>query len=316
MATACTLAAAGWLPITANTSWAQCLELALATLFSSDILPKAIIVEASHLLVSPPHTHPSTTLTPARQYYELPANQPLTAQGLAGYLAVQGFSPTTIPFILYTSSPLALLSTPTTLSSQSNQNTPAPHDDYTANRYFTVSLERTPVSEDISYQSTTIPTYPSPNFNPDPLLAPSPQDDNEDRLLAVLNYYTGLYLCRKCHRPIAHHELAHLEASYQLWCERCARELFTLKREEIHLSPFRRRLNQLYRDQFASQHLSGASSPHHFHSFPPDPFPAVPPLYQARLLAKAASTLVTGTSCQDWDRNWLEDLGNDPWNAA
>jgi hypothetical protein len=271
-------------------------------------------MEASHLLASPPNAHPSTTLTPARQYYELPSQQPVTAHELAGYLAVQGFSPTTIPFILYTSNPLALLSTPTTLNSQSHQNTHAPHDDYTASRYFTVSIERTIALEGISYQST----HPSPRFDSDPLLllTPPPQDDNEDRLLAVLAYYTGIYLCRKCHRPIAHYELAHLEASYQLWCEICAHELFTLKREETHLSPFRRRLNQFYREQFATHHLSAASSSHPFHSFPPDPFPAVPPLYPARLLAKAAATLVTGTTCQDRDRTQLDDRGNDPWNAA
>jgi hypothetical protein len=318
MNTATILAKAGWLPVSANTAWSQCLELALATFFSSNTCPSAVILEASHPLKSHPHTPNLTALTPARQYYELPqANRPLTAHELAGYLVGQGISPEKTTFILYTSYSLASLSTPTRLNSfYGDPNPPS--------TYFAASVERLSTSSSPYQYYPTSQHLPSTSFgaiypNLEGITKEEAEegqpDPSEDQLLAVMTYLTGIYLCRNCHDIIAPHELAHLEASYQLWCAPCTTELLTPKRQETSLSPFRRRLNQLYQEQYRTQPYHSQNHSRRFYPSPQIPFPFVPPLYPAGLLAKAAFTLVTGTTSQNLDRTQLEDPGNDPWNG-
>ncbi|HEX2915797.1 MAG TPA: hypothetical protein VH186_33860 [Chloroflexia bacterium] len=326
MSTALELAGAGWLPVSANTSRADCLDLALLALslptfspgfpadtptfeeeeaeieaFIEPTKPTIIVMEANHPLIAS-SLSPDPFASPFhRSYhssYSLSGGEELnlSAQELAGRLATLGLSPLEIPFILYTASTKALLTTPTrwptNLSKrQASEMTEENAHDSTEHatseaRYFSLAVERKPSASPVS-----------PGISHQPLV----NQGQEDPLLAVVAYLTGIYLCRNCHKLIAPEEQAHLAYTLQLWCKECS----ALSQDVQSLSPVLRLLRQAGPSS-TSDHSSHKPLPEHYR----------PPLFPARLLAKAAFTLVTGSLIAHADPQGFEDPDSDPWNAA
>ncbi|HEX2911028.1 MAG TPA: hypothetical protein VH186_09490 [Chloroflexia bacterium] len=326
MSTALELAGAGWLPVSANSSRAACLDLALLALslptfspgfpantstfeeeeteieaFIETTKPAVIVMEANHPLISSPLS-PDPFASPFHwsyhSSYSLSGGEELnlSAQELAGRLATLGLSPLEIPFILYTASTKALLTTPTRwptnlskhqASEMREENAHGSTENATSeSRYFSLAVERKPSA---APASPGIPHQSSGN------------QGQEDPLLAVMAYLTGIYLCRNCHKLIAPEEQIHLAYTLQLWCNECS----ALSRDAVSLSPVMRLLRQ---------HSSSSTSDHSNHKPLPEHYR--PPLFPARLLAKAAFTLVTGSLSPHADPHDFQDPDSDPWNAA
>ncbi|HEX2915476.1 MAG TPA: hypothetical protein VH186_32250 [Chloroflexia bacterium] len=327
MATALELARAGWLPVSCNTSRAYCLDLALLALslpsfspgFPADTptfeeeedeiealieptKPAVIVMEANHPLITSslsPDPFASPFHHSYHSSYSLSGGEELnlSAKELAGRIATLGLSPLEIPFILYTASTKALLTTPTRwptnlskhqaseMTEEENAHGSSEHAT-SESGYFSLAVERKPsaatVSTDISHQS-------------------SANQGQEDPLLAVMAYLTGIHLCRNCHKLIAPEEPAHLAFTLQLWCGECS----ALAQDATSFPPVLRLLRQAGPSS-TSDHSSHKPLPEHYR----------PPLFPARLLAKAAFTLVTGSLVPNPDPHDFEDPDSDPWNAA
>ena len=255
--TAQALALAGWLPVSVNTNWQDCLEVALVSLNSVEIA--AVVIEAEHPLLPQFRPPPSTTTRSSIRLTQPGYDQnttrntssgSLSAHELAGRLADRGVSPREIPFILYTAQPLALLSTPTQFRADNIRQGAGVSEEYRAwepglsSYYFEVGVER-PLSygANADLDDSLLPFAPLPGSSGgagagagvgvgvgswgdllDPALTLMQPDDS---LLAVLAHYTRTYVCRQCLRSLAPDEPALLVNFLQLWCRECAVEVRT-----------------------------------------------------------------------------------------
>ena len=258
--TAQALALAGWLPVSVNTNWQDCLEVALDSLNSVEIA--AVVIEAVHPLLPQFRPPPSTTCSSIRltqpdydqNTTRSTSSGSLSAHELAGRLADGGVSPREIPFILYTTQPLALLSTPTQFKADNITQGAGDSEEYGASEpglssyYFEVGVER-PLSygANADLDESLLPFAPLPGSSGgagagvgvgvgigvgvgswgellDPALTLTQPDDS---LLAVLAHYTRTYVCRQCLRSLTPDEPALLVNFLQIWCRECAVEVRT-----------------------------------------------------------------------------------------
>lgn len=167
----------------------------------------------------------------------------------------------------------------------------------TAGRYFSLAVERRPGSTQAS------PTTPRHQ--------PTGGYGEEDPLLAVMAYLSGIYLCRNCKRQLLPEEKAHLAYTLQLWCGECSASI--PDPAYLSLSPALRLLKHAH-----SLPTPAATLPHQHEEEEEKALPEhyQPPLFPARLLAKAAFTMVTGSLSALPDPPDPENSQSDPWNSA